>query len=112
KQISEQKYSVQVNSDLSGLNDIFLETDYVGDRAMAFINGEMITDHFFHERIWEIGLRNFMPNLKQHEMLLFFHPIHSSYSYLGDLKRSIEFENNKYLKVNGFKVVPEYSTKI
>lgn len=112
KQISEQKYTVQVNSDLTGLNDIFLETDYIGDRAMAFINGEMITDHFFHERSWEIGLRNFVPDLKQHEMLLFFHPIYSSYSYLGDLKRTIEFENNKYLKVNGFKVVPEYLTKI
>ena len=110
--LTEQKYSLQLNSDISALNDVFLEVDYVGDRALAFISGEMITDHFFHERIWEIGLRHFSKQLKNSEMLLFFHPIHADYNYLGDLKRKIDFVKGRYLKVNGFKVVPEYKTRI
>ena len=109
---SNQKYSLQLKSDISQLNDLFLEVEYVGDRALAFIEGEMITDHFFHERTWEIGLRHFAPRLKNHEMLLFFHPIHSTYTYLGDLKRTIEFENGRYLNVEAFRLVPEYKTTI
>lgn len=112
QQVNNQKYTLKLNSDISGLNDVFLETDYIGDRALAFIQGEMITDHFFHERIWEIGLRNFAARLKGHDMLLFFHPIHSNFNYLGDLKRNIEFENGRYLKINGFRIVPEYKTMI
>jgi len=112
EKISNQKYSLKLNTDIAALNDVFLEIDYVGDRALAFINGEMITDHFFHERIWEIGLRSFTKQLKTQEMLLFFHPIHAGYSYLGDLKRTLQFENGRYLKVNDIRVVPEYKTKI
>ena len=110
EKLSEQKYSLKLNSDISELNDVFIEIDYVGDRALAFINGEMITDHFFHERIWEIGLRTFANRLKKHEMLMFFHPIHSDYNYLGDLKRKIEFDKGRYLKVHDFRVIPEYKT--
>lgn len=110
QKISDQKYTVKLNSDFKGLHDLFLETDYTGDRAMAFIDGKMITDHFFHERIWEIGLRNIAPDLKNKEIVLLFHPVYSSYSYLKDLKRNLEFVDNKYLKVTTINVVPEYST--
>lgn len=112
KKISDQKYTVQLLSGFGGLHDIFLETDYVGDRAMAFVDGKMITDHFFHDRQWEIGLRNIAGELKSKELLLFFHPIHSSYGYLRDLKRKPEFKDNLYLKVNEIKAVPEYSVEL
>ena len=36
--ISANKYTVRVNSDISTLNDVFLNIDYLGDRAMAFID--------------------------------------------------------------------------
>lgn len=112
KKISDQKYTVQLLSGMEGLHDVFLETDYVGDRAMAFIDGQMVTDHFFHDRTWELGLRNFASELKSKEILLFFHPVYSTYGYLGDLKTKLEFVNNQYLKVNGIKAVPEYSAEI
>ncbi len=105
---SGRKYSLSLNSDISNLHDVFINVDYVGDRGMAFINGKMITDHFYHERQWEISLRKFIPELKNNELVLIFHPMHSEYEYLMDLHKIPEFENNSYLKINGFEVVPEY----
>jgi beta-galactosidase len=112
EQISEQKYTVQLHAGLEGLHDVFLETDYVGDRAMAFVNGRMVTDHFFHERKWELGLRNIAHELTSSELLLFFHPIYSTYGYLGDLKRTLEFNGDRFLKVNEIRAIPEYSVTL
>ena len=112
EQVSARKYTLRLNSDIDRLNDVFIETDYIGDRALAFINGEIITDHFYHQRSWEIGLRNFAARLKEQEMLFFFHPVFSTYSYLGDLKEQPDFENGRYLKVNDFKIIPEYKTNL
>jgi len=109
KQISKKKYTLRLNDDISDLNDVFVNIDYVGDKAMAFINGEMITDHFYHDRKWEISLRNFADRLKNNEMVLVFHPMYRD-SYLQDLKKFPDFKEKCYLKVNGFDIVPEYTT--
>lgn len=39
--------------------DCFLRIDYAGDKAEAYIEDEMITDHFYTGQTWEIGLRSF-----------------------------------------------------
>jgi beta-galactosidase len=110
EKVSSRKYTLQVNSDLSQLNDAFLEIDYVGDRGLAFIDGELITDHFYQERKWEIGLKSFASQLKTKEMVLVFHPMYSDYPYLNDLKNVPEFNKGSHLEIKGFEIVPEYKT--
>ncbi len=112
EEIGSQKYTLQLNTDLAKLNDVFIHIDYVGDRGLAFINGEMITDHFYQERKWEIGLKSFASQLKHNKMVLIFHPMFSDYAYLEDLKSVPEFVDGKYLKVNGFEIIPEYKATI
>ncbi|MDX8339371.1 beta-galactosidase [Draconibacterium sp. IB214405] len=112
EKVSPRKYTMQLNSDISLLNDVFVEADYVGDRALAFIDGKLITDHLYQERKWEIGLKNIATQLQDKKMVLIFHPMYSDYEYLKDLKNIPEFEDGKYLKIKGFKVVPEYKTTI
>jgi len=34
---------------------------------MAFIDGLLVTDHFYHEKKWEIGLKGFIPELSGRE---------------------------------------------
>ncbi len=112
EEISSQKYSLQLNADLAKLNDVFIHIDYVGDRGLAFINGELITDHFYQERKWEIGLKSFTTQLKNNKMVLIFHPMFSDYTYLEDLNSIPEFVDGKYLKVKGFEIIPEYKAAI
>lgn len=112
EKVSSGKYLLQLNSDISNLNDVFVKVDYVGDRGMAFIDGKLVTDHFYQERKWEIGLKHFAPQLKDHKMLLIFHAMYSDYEYLKDLNQVPEFDNGSFLEVKGVEVVPEYKTSI
>lgn len=112
KKISDKKYALKLNSDISTLNDVFVNIDYVGDRGLAFIDGEMITDHFYQEKKWEISLKPFSQKLKNKKMVFIFHPMLSIYSYLKDLNNLPKFQDGKYLKINDFEVVPEYKTSI
>lgn len=112
EKITSQKYTLEVNTDMAKLNDVFIHIDYVGDRGLAFINGGMITDHFYQERKWEIGLKSFTSQLKNNKMVLIFHPMYPDYPYLKDLKSIPEFVDGKYLKVNDFEIIPEYKAGI
>jgi hypothetical protein len=110
--ISEQKYTVKLDRELGELNDLFLEIDYTGDRGLAFINGEMITDHFYHERSWEIGLRSFTKALQEHPMVLIFHPMQEDMPYLDDLQKIPDFTDGSYLNIRSIAAVPEYRALI
>ena len=105
---SAQKFAVTIDRIYPELNDIILEIDYVGDTGMAFVNGEMITDHFYHGSPWEIGLKSFAYQLKDAEIVFVFQPIYADYEFLGDLKTIPEFTNDSFLEVRGFQVIPEY----
>ncbi len=110
--ISDQKVSVTLDGDLTGLNDLFLKIDYTGDRGLAFINGRLITDHFYHERTWDIGLKAFSDELREHPLILIFHPMLEGMEYLEDLHQLPEFENGSYLKINSIETSPEYRALI
>lgn len=112
EKVSSEKYTLHLNSDISNLNDVFIKADYIGDRGLAFINGELITDHFYQERPWEIGLKKYASQLAGNKMVLFFHPMYSDYDYLKDLNHVPEFDNGKVLKIMGFEVIPEYKTNL
>ncbi len=110
EKISASKYLLSLQSDISKVNDVFINVDYIGDRGLAFMKGELITDHFYHSRKWEISLKKSGFSKLGDEMLIKFHPIYSDYEYLEDLEETIDFDKGKFLKIRGFKVIPEYKT--
>ncbi|MBN2612434.1 MAG: beta-galactosidase [Bacteroidales bacterium] len=110
--ITAQKYSIVAEGDLGGLNDAFIEIDYIGDRGMAFIDGLLVTDHFYHEKKWEIGLKSLISELPGKEMVLIFHPLYSDQETLVDFTHIPEFSNGKYLDVKNIKLVNEYKAII
>lgn len=112
KKITDRKYSVVAESDLGQLNDVIIEIDYVGDRGMAFINGLLVTDHFYNEKKWEIGLKSFIPELSGKEMVLIFHPLYSDQETLIDFTHIPEFADGRYLNIKNINVVNEYKAII
>lgn len=106
--ITDRKYSVAMEGDLDQLSDTFIEVDYVGDRGMAFIDGLLVTDHFYNEKKWEIGLKGFIPELSGKEMVLIFHPLHSDQETLIDFTHLPEFTNGRYLNIKNINIVNEY----
>jgi len=57
-------------SGFRGAHDVFLRVRYQGDTGMAFVNGELVHDHFHDGRPWEIGLRSFRPAVEKHGVVL------------------------------------------
>lgn len=110
--ITDRKYSVVTEGDFDQLNDVFIEVDYVGDRGMAFIDGLLVTDHFYNEKKWEIGLKSFTPELSGKEMVLIFHPLYSDQETLIDFTHIPEFTNGRYLNIKNINVVNEYKAII
>lgn len=110
EQVSTQKYLLRLNTDFHHINDLMVSIDYVGDRGLAFINGSLLTDHFYHGRQWEISLKAVAPELEENSILFFFHPMYDDAPYLKDFKPLPEFKNGKVLEVKGLQIVPEYKT--
>jgi len=103
---------IVTEGDLDQLNDVFVDIDYVGDRGMAFIDGLLVTDNFYHEKKWEIGLKSFMPELSGKEMVLIFHPLYSDQEALIDFAHKPDFIDGKYLNIKKINVVNEYKAII
>jgi len=112
EKVADRKYSVVTKGGLDQLNDVFVVIDYIGDRGMAFIDGLLVTDHFYHEKKWEIGMKSFMPELPGKEMVLIFHPLYNDQETLIDFTLIPEFTDGKYLNIKNIKVVNEYKATI
>jgi len=108
KQVTERKFSITASKELGKLNNVFLEVDYVGDRGMAFMDGLLVTDHFYQEKKWEIGIKEFLPELLEKDMVLIFHPMYDDQEFLIDLSEIPEFKDGKFLKVNEIDTINEY----
>ncbi|WP_409343108.1 beta-galactosidase [Paenibacillus sp. MBLB4367] len=60
---------------MDGVNDLFLCIRYVGDAASLFLNGQRIADHFYDGTEWVIGLKRFMPDILEGELVLHISPL-------------------------------------
>jgi hypothetical protein len=96
-----------------GINDVFLEIDYTGDVGMAFINGQLVDDHFYFGQPWRIGLKRFLTRLAEDGMYISLRPLQKDAPFLSDLPASAvpDFsKQHEVLRINQVRVLPEYRT--
>lgn len=76
KQVGPTRYTIALSGDsLDDMKDVLLQLDYVGDIGQAFIDGKMINDNFYNGAVWEIGLKDFVDELKQHPITIYITPL-------------------------------------
>jgi beta-galactosidase len=99
---------------LEGLNDVFLQVDYVGDNGQMLLDGQLIGDHFYYGVPWEIGLKRFASQLKGHPLYLYFHALRKDAACLAYFKDKMPpfGGNDEYLKINSITLIPEYKCKV
>lgn len=116
KEIQANKYSLILPDKLPAqLNDLELRIDYLGDTGMGFLNGELVLDHFYNGRPWNIGLRKFIQRSAGEEMVFYFRPLYESAPFLKDLEAAgIEMEEalNKGFELRQIEYRPEYRTRL
>jgi hypothetical protein len=76
------------------VHEYFLNINYKADVAMAFLGGELITDDFWHDKLWTLALNRFRTLLSKEAMTLRFRPL------------------RKELNVKSINIQPEYRLKL
>ena len=97
------------------VSEYFMKVDYVGDVAMAFLNGRMVQDEFWHGTPWMIGLDRHQELMKTNDMSFYFRPINSNHECLQDLPREVlpDFsKSTSVLDIKGVSIVPQYQVKL
>lgn len=112
KEVSNRRYifNMKKSAFTENLSDIILDIDYVGDNAVAFIDGEMVNDHLYYGNSWQIGLKLYTDRIDEKGMYFYFCPMYKDASYLIDFEKDKVpvFEGKTVCNVNGMKVIPEY----
>jgi beta-galactosidase len=60
-------YHVAVPAEaFDGVTELLLELTYTGDVARAYVDGELVADHFWYGPPWQLGLARFAPAVVDH----------------------------------------------
>lgn len=111
----EDKVQVKLPVLEKGLNDIFLNIDYLGDVGLAYLDNTLVADDFYKGLRWNIGLKQFIGQSKSNELQFYFRPIYKTAPYLVDLlPHSLpKFEkDSKLVDIKHLTFVPEYTFTI
>ena len=96
------------------VNDYFLQLDYTGDVAMAFLKGELVLDHFYYGAPWQISLKRFQQELTDEELSFYIRPLRKNAPFLSDLPGEAvpDFSKGSVVRVDSVQVVPQYVTTL
>ena len=88
--------------------------DYTADLAMAFIDGTMILDHFWHGKPWMIGLNRLTERMVSEPLVFYFRPVGWDYPYLIDIPKEDQpdFSDGPVCRINEIQIVPQYVTEL
>ncbi|WP_440119219.1 beta-galactosidase [Paenibacillus sp. QZ-Y1] len=91
------------------VDDVFVEIDYEGDVAGAYLHNRLLTDHIHYGQSWKIGLKESRHLLDDHVLSLSITPIRrgttESYVNQAYIER---FEGLEIGRFNHIQVIPHY----
>ncbi len=97
------------------VHEYFLKLDYVGDVAMAFLEGKMVQDEFWHGEPWIIGLKRHYDALGREGMSFYLRPINKGHECLQDLPAEVRPDfgvGDAVLEIRDVEIVPQYRIEL
>ena len=96
------------------VQEYFLEIDYTGDVAMAFMQNLLVQDHFYYGEPWTIGLKRYREQLKQEDLSFYFRPLKEKAPFLMDLPKQAvpDFSKGSVCRINRVRIIPQYKIKV
>src|SRR6202034_479379 len=99
-------------SEMTGLSDVFLRIDYVGDIGRIYAGQRLLDDDFYHGDTWEIGLKRFAP-LAGQNLTLDVLPLRKDAPIYFSPKARPDFGSADQISdVRAITAVPEYEIRI
>jgi hypothetical protein len=113
-EIASDSLSVPLTAEmLKGVHDLFLKLDYIGDIGNAYIDGRLVNDHFANGLPWEIGLRRFVPEQGEQELVMRLSPLQTDSSVMRYLPTGMAFrpsaDGTTPIEIRSLSFSPEYS---
>lgn len=92
------------------VNEYYLSIDYVGDVAMAFKDGQLCQDEFYHGEPWRIGMNRYMGT----ELSFYIRPLADLPFIHRDLPAQAvpDFSHGPVLQIRDVTVIPQYKFNI
>lgn len=113
KQQSDESFSIGIPAILQdGVQDVFLRIDYLGDTGQAFLDGRLVSDHFYYGLPWEIGLKRFVIPEQERELIVRLSPLSPDAAAARYFPSKMAFHTADngaaLLKMNSITILPEY----
>lgn len=104
----------QPRQDEPQVQEYFLRIDYIADVAMAFMDGTLCQDEFYHGEPWLIGLKRYREKMRTQDMTFYFRPLKDMEFIRRDLPAEAvpDFSNGPVLQIKEVSIVPEYKLQI
>ncbi len=100
---------------MDGVNDLFLRIRYDADMGEAFLDGRLIDDNFGNGTPWEIGLKQFMPEVVAKGLLLKFLPRKSESEKKVKCTEMAALQSDSAgngIVISAIDLIPEYSRSV
>lgn len=115
RKVGSRRLAVRFSGkDYPQVNDYFLQLNYVGDVAMAFLKGKLVLDHFYYGAPWQISLKRFQQELANEELSFYIRPLRKNAPFLSDLPKEAvpDFSKGAVVRVDSVQIVPQYVTTL
>lgn len=115
RKVGSRRLAVRFSGkDYPQVNDYFLQLNYVGDVAMAFLKGKLVLDHFYYGAPWQISLKRFQQELVNEELSFYIRPLRKNAPFLSDLPKEAvpDFSKGAVVRVDSVQIVPQYVTTL
>ncbi|MCD7957277.1 MAG: beta-galactosidase [Lachnospiraceae bacterium] len=111
KQVGPSRYTVQISGDIpKEVKDVMLQIEYIGNIGNAFLNDRMISDNFSNGAVWEIGLNDFISELKENRITIYIVPLKegANVNVESAMAARMEEVRNYIAELKSVKIQPVY----
>ncbi len=97
----------------SYVENVWLEVDYDGDVAEAYLNNQLLTDHIHFGKTWSIGLKDFANQLEHADLHLQITPLRQGTVHTFINQAQVErFEGIEIAVFHRIEAIPHYQVKL
>ena len=99
-------------NEMTGLSDVFLRINYIGDVGRLYAGQRLLDDDFYHGDTWEVGLKRFAP-LSGQNLTLDVLPLRKDAPIYFSPKARPDFGSAEQISdVRAITAVPEYEIRV
>lgn len=109
---AEWKIAIPTDA-LNGIHNAYLQIDYMGDAARAYIGDRLISDNFYNGKPWEIGLSRFAPDVLDSGITIKILPLREDAPiYIAEEYLPTFGDKKEIVRINKVEFIAEYEVVI